>query len=496
MSIINLMTLTILTLTGSFNSDIFIHKNGVNSYNIKFKCKNAEADDILGIKIYTSKTINHHKYVFPAKNIKIFSPYNDEIADSIIRTINYTMIFISKKPDIYNFKLSFDSYNNAIFTKDSAFVFPFIFRVSPPLYAKTDIYLPDSLNFNIVKRADLTVENQLIEYEGTDFNRLSNLHLAFNKSGIEEHNYSLFSFYFSLLWSYLIPILLIVLIFLYVNMGEYRKVPYIPDVVVYSPPEDLSPEEINFLLHNTLNLNGMVSIIFNLARKGYIEITREKEASLARPDFKITKTKEHYGDDITEYELKVLKTLFPFPKDKSTYISDKSTVLKRKYIELVGDLSEHMAEAGYYDKDPMAKRSGIVIFGSLIMILGTIFLYLGNIHKHSVPFYQHHIEFSIILTGIIIAISNRFFNFKTAMGDYTLAEIKGFYEYFFRVDRDKIRYSTENLLTDFYTTFATAMDYNNKFLSEFKYYLSDRYNEKDGIGISEEMFSDDRKIII
>ncbi|HHD83116.1 MAG TPA: hypothetical protein ENK92_03320 [Bacteroidetes bacterium] len=81
------------------------------------------------------------------------------------------------------------------------------------------------------------------------------------------------------------------------------------------------------------------------------------------------------------------------------------------------------------------------------------------------------------------------------MGDYTLAEIKGFYEYFFRTDREKIKYSTENLLTDFYTTFATAMDYNSTFLSEFKYYLSDRYKEKDGIGITEEILNDDRKIV-
>ena len=496
MGFINLLALTLLTLTGSFDADIFIHKSGINSYNINFACKNIRENDILKIKINTSKIINHHKYIFPAKHIRVFSPYTDNICDSMIRTIDNTLIFISKKPDIYDFTLSFDLYNSAVFVRDSAFVFPFIFRVYPPLYAKTDIYIPNTLDFNIIKRADFTIEDKLIEYKGADFNRLSNLHLAFNKSDMRKQNYSILSFYFSLLWSYLIPLLLIVLIFLYINMGKYRKVPYIPDVVVYSPPKDLSPEEINFLLHNTLNLNGMISIIFNLARKGYIEITREKNASpLAKPDYKITKIRKHYGDNITKYELKILKTLFPFPNDKYTYISDKSTALKRKYIEIVGDLSEHMAKEGYYDKDPMAKRFGVIVFGILIMILGTSFLFIGNIHKHSIPFYQHHIEFSIILTGIIIAISNRFFSFRTVMGDYTLAEIKGFYEYFFRTDREKIKYSTENLLTDFYTTFATAMDYNSTFLSEFKYYLSDRYKEKDGIGITEEILNDDRKIV-
>ena len=495
MNVAALFFFTILSLTGTFNTDIFVHKNGVNHYNVKFECKNIKPVDHITIKIKTSININHHKYIFPVKNVRLFSAYGDEIADSTVRTIDSTLIYVSKKPDIVRFTLSYYTYNSVIFTGDSAMIFPFNFHVYPPMYTKTDIYMPENLPFSMIHRNNLTVNRRFVEYSGSNFNTLSNLHIAFGKKYMEKHKYSLIPFYFSMFWSYSIPLLLIIFIFLYVNAGKYRKIDYVPDVVLYSPPKNLSPEEINFLLHNTLNLNGMVAMIFNIAEKGYISIIREKSASpFSKADFKIIRNKKHYGEDINEYEKEILNTLFPFPEDSQTYISDKSEVLKKKYIEIIGDLSDHMAKQGFYMKDPMVKRTIIVFFGVSLMIIGTIILFFNSGQMHSIPFYQHHVAFSVILSGIIIALSNGFYNFRTKFGNYTLAEIKGFSEYFFRVDMEKITFSTENYLTDFYATFASAMDYKNKFLSEFKYYLSDRYKEKDGSISSEEILNENINI--
>ncbi len=495
MSIFNLLAIMLISFTGNFTGDIFIHRNGVNSYNFNFNCHRIKENDYLKIKIFTSKRYNKHKYIIPVKNIRVFSPFDTEIADSVIRTIDSTVIYISKAHDMTSFTLAYDTYQSAITTKDCACIFPFMLTTDPELAAKIDIYMPEDMSFNVSDSEKLIVNGNLIEYNGKNPNRLSNLYIKTKKSDIKENVYPVFAFFFSLMWAYLIPVLLVIFLYFYVNMGKYRKIPYIPDIVVYKPPKDLSPEEINFLLHDTLNLNGMVSLIFSLAKKGYIAIERVKNAiPFSKPDYKFTKIKDADENHLTEYELKVLKTLFPFPKDSSTFLSDKSTVLKRRYIELVGDISEHMAEEGYYDKDPMTKRVGIIILGIIIVLIGTVMLFFGHSHHGSIPFYQHHIEFSIILTGVIVALSNKYFSSRTVLGDYTLAEIKGFAEYFFRVERDNILNSTKNLLTDFYTTFATAMDYESKFLSEIKFYLSDRYKEKDGTEITDDLLTSNTSI--
>ncbi|RKX72667.1 hypothetical protein DRP43_00140 [candidate division TA06 bacterium] len=484
MNIFNLLLVLILSYTGNLDTDVFIHSDGTAYYNTKFSSIDIVQDEIIKIVILSSYILKNKKSIIPVKDIKVFSQYGDNIIDSTIRTIDSTILYIGSSFDKMNFTFSFLRPIVSLRYKNNAMIYPFNFYFDRDSSISNNfcIYLPKDFTYStsLSDTSILKTDSIYIRYSAVGLKKLKNYYIKTDYKQIEKNNYSLFQFYFSLFGAYLIPIFLL-LILLYNKHINRNRITYIPDVVVYKPPKNLRPAEMNFILNDILDINGFISIFYDLARRGYINIVKIKNRyHFQQSDYLITLLKNYYNDNsLKRYDTIVMGGLFPMFGDKKVYLSDRIHILNKKFDEVTGEISQQLNEYNYYIKDPMYIRMLILSMGIIITIIGTLMLIFNLYNNSSIPAYQHHISLSTVISGLLISIFNSHFNLKTSMGNYTKAEIFGFREYLFRTEKSNIDKSIRNNEINSITTYALALGYKSAEFSELGNFLiikKDNYN--------------------
>jgi hypothetical protein len=482
MNIFNLLLVLLLSYTANLDTDVFIHSDGTAYYNTKFSSIDIVQDEVIKIVVISSYILKNKKSIIPVKDIKIFSQYGDNIIDSTIRTIDSTIIYIGSSFDKMNFTFSFVRPIVSLRSKNNALIYPFNFYFDQDSSISNNfyIYLPKDFPYS-TGSSDTSIfktDSIYIQYSDVGLKRLRNYFIKTDYKQIGKNNYFLFQFYFSLFGAYLIPIFLL-LFLLYNKHINRNQIAYIPDVVVYKPPGNLKPAEMNFILNDILDVNGFISIFYDLVRKGYINIVKiKKRYDFQQSDYLITLLKNYYNDNsLKRYDTIVMGGLFPMFGDKKVYLSDRIHILNKKFDEVTGEISQQLNEDNYYIKDPMYIRMLILSVGIIITIMGTLMLLFSLYNNSSIPAYQHHISLSTIISGLLISIFNSHFNFKTSMGNYTKAEISGFREYLFRTEKSNIEKSIRNNEINSITTYALSLGYKSAEFSELGNFLVIKKNK-------------------
>jgi len=261
--------------------------------------------------------------------------------------------------------------------------------------------------------------------------------------------------------SFLGPILVILLplstlIFLFKRWyREGKDLPIGTITVKYTPPKDLTAAEAGTILDQRVDSVDITSILFDLARLGYLsieEIESKKFLFLKNKDYKIKILKEmELGEEkhLREF-LRGLKA----KGGKEFLISD----LKGEFYKYVKDVTEELYKSvkkkKYFYGNPDTKRKVYIGFGVAALFIGfqtTIFSLAAG------SFLISGVTGGIALSGLITLIFAPLMPKRTYKGREVLTDILGFKEFLIRVEKERLKRMLEQNPTIFFDFLSYAI---------------------------------------
>ncbi|MEJ2568026.1 MAG: DUF2207 domain-containing protein, partial [candidate division WOR-3 bacterium] len=261
--------------------------------------------------------------------------------------------------------------------------------------------------------------------------------------------------------SYIGPLVAVLLpLFIFVSLfkkwyREGKDLPVGTVTVKYAPPKDLTAAEVGTILDQRVDTVDITSILFDLARLGYLsieEIETNKFLFLKKKDYKIKILKDMNLDKETHLRefLKGLK----LKGGNEFLISD----LKGEFYKYVKDVTEEIyksvkkKEYFYGNPDKIRKKyAGYGVAGLFIGVWAIPFgfgLFSGT---------GAGIAIGIALSGLISLIFAQAMPKRTYKGREVLTDILGFKEFLVRVEKDRLKRMIDQNPTIFFDFLSYAI---------------------------------------
>lgn len=260
--------------------------------------------------------------------------------------------------------------------------------------------------------------------------------------------------YLGLLAALLLPAFTFILLFKrWVKEG--KDLPAGTITVKYIPPKDLTASEVGTILDQRVDPVDITSILFDLARLGYLsieEIETTKFFFLKNKDFKIKILKDmDLGEEkhLREF-LKGLKT----KGGKEFLISD----LKGEFYTVIKDVTEEIYKSVkkkkyfYGNPDKVRKKyTGFGVFALFAGVQATIFAAAAT------SMMLAGITVGIAISGLITLIFGPAMPKRTYKGRELLTDILGFKEFLMRVEKARLKRMLEQNPTIFFDFLSYAI---------------------------------------
>lgn len=260
-----------------------------------------------------------------------------------------------------------------------------------------------------------------------------------------------------------LPWLLPIIIFFFLFNRWIKKgkdLPVGPVMTRYEPPSDIKPAEAGTLFDQKVDNADIVSILFDLAQKGYIkieEIESTKILLFKSKDYKITLLKEP-DNELPQYYKKFyegLKTV----GGKSFMMSDLQGSIYSTVSLVRTQIYSETAKKSLFYSNPERVRMSYFVIGFLLFFFG-IFSFAIN----------PKLAFSLLLSGILSFIFGPAMPKRTPHGNKKLSEILGFREFLSRVEKDKLLRMLEEKPFIFfdYIPYAISLGVLDRWAERFK----------------------------
>ncbi len=229
----------------------------------------------------------------------------------------------------------------------------------------------------------------------------------------------------------------------------------------YDAPDNLTPLELDGILHTRITSDKISAEIIYLATKGYLKITRlethNKYVSFIKTvDYQIDLVRD-YTDINNEFDRKILDTLFSFAFLMKTYgtalanllpenrRSEKTILvssLKNSFFSSIPLVTKSVFESlttkGYYDRNPQKVIQPYMYIPTLLFIIAYIIL-----RSRIFLFFQTStIEWiiSALACILIVYFFGKLMPKKTAQGAETVDYILGLKQYLEIAEKDRIEF--------------------------------------------------------
>ncbi len=239
-----------------------------------------------------------------------------------------------------------------------------------------------------------------------------------------------------------LPLLvLFIMFFLWWNKG---RDPRGRGVIIprYAPPADLTPVEVGTIIDEKVDRRDIVSIIIDLAIKGYLKITRLTKKSLwgKKVDYQFEQLRP--GDkSLKILELVLLDSLFKDSQEVANYIGfsenkkkvllselNKNSCLDIKNIEEL--VYNELIKSGYFRRNPNSVRMSYLGVAFAFVMAGFVIIDAWGMAAF----------FSFFLSGLIIGFFGWFMPSKTKRGVETYEHILGLKEYLEIAEKDRLKF--------------------------------------------------------
>jgi len=281
--------------------------------------------------------------------------------------------------------------------------------------------------------------------------------------------------YLGLLFVVLVPLFTFVILFKRWKR-EGKDLPVGTITVKYRPPSDLTAAEAGTILDQKVDSVDITSILFELARLGYLsieEIQTEKFFFLKKKDFKIKILKENGLDK--EKHLK--KFLLGLKKEggKEFLLSELKGEFYTHVNKVTEELYKSVKKKKYFYGNPDTIRKKYYGFGFAALFIGmwaTPFAIgmLSAIVSTAAGLIVGGIMGGLVLSGLITLCFASVMPKRTYKGREVLTDILGFKEFLVRVEKERLNRMLDENPTIFFDflSYAIALGVIDEWAEHFK----------------------------
>jgi uncharacterized membrane protein len=239
----------------------------------------------------------------------------------------------------------------------------------------------------------------------------------------------------------------------------------------YEPPKGLTPVECGTVIDDSIDARDIVSILVDLAVRGYLKIEETQGAGILHHTrdytFHMSKPRDQWND-LAPFELTVMDNIFGTLGEAVSLSSLKNNF----YLAMPAIQQQVMSaleEKGLYKVDP-ATAKGYTAAASLCIVLPFLaaqVLGFYNFLRAPVPL----IVCALLTAGIVFGFG-RLLTAKSVKGTRLLVAVKGFKEFMMRVDGNRLRnYPPETF--EKYLPYAMALGVERHWAKAFEGIVKD-----------------------
>ncbi|HLS13917.1 MAG TPA: DUF2207 domain-containing protein [Beutenbergiaceae bacterium] len=276
-----------------------------------------------------------------------------------------------------------------------------------------------------------------------------------------------------------------------------------PIAVQFHPPEGVRPGEMGTLADEVADPHDVTATIVDLAVRGYFRIEEtefkddddseeetsatagaedegeqtdsgvaraaESEAEERTPGedhtWQLVRDDEHrsFSDpDLLEYEVDVLRTLFPGSK-RTVRMDALKGRFTDAFAQLQDDLYDEVVRRKWFRSSPRTVRRAWYATGVLISCAGIVLTVLLGIFLGLAV-----LGVPLVLIGLAVTIAGKFAPARTARGTAVLAQSLGFKQYLETAEANRIRFEESQDIFSAYLPFAIAFEVTDRWAKAFE----------------------------
>jgi uncharacterized membrane protein YgcG len=272
-------------------------------------------------------------------------------------------------------------------------------------------------------------------------------------------------------WMFGLPLVVFLLMFwLWYKRGKDPRLSE-PIMVLYEPPEKLTPGEVGTLVDNTPDMRDITATLVDLAVRGYLRIEEGEEKGLLWKTrdytFRLLKPDSEWGD-LREHERGLLSGVFTSPSQPGATVS-LSALENEFYQKLPGireALFNQLISSRYYTHNPQKVRNLYLGLGiALAAAAGVLLAVWADRSGTSVL----TAILSGVSSGVIVIIFAFVMPARTILGARVRNQILGFEEFMNRAEKDHFaRLVNSPEMFDKYLPYAMALGVEGKWAHAFE----------------------------
>lgn len=209
------------------------------------------------------------------------------------------------------------------------------------------------------------------------------------------------------------------------------------DVVQYTPPPDLKPMEVAFLLHEANTSSDITATIVDLAIHGKLVITEQEGTGLLKHKEYGFQLKDNSGTGLDAFEKDTMNALF-----ESGPVVSQDDLKDKFYTNIAGidaSVKEQVLKKGLFDGDPSKVKGHYSLIGAvLLLLIIPVFWSVSWID----PGWIYVLIPALAICGLTVWIVGRFMSRRTAKGSAELSYVNGFKEYMATAEAEEMKFMT------------------------------------------------------
>ncbi len=260
------------------------------------------------------------------------------------------------------------------------------------------------------------------------------------------------------------------LLFVFIRWQTQGRDPEVGPVPQFlsEPPGDLSPAVVGTLLDETADTRDIMSILIDLARRGYvvIEETRtEGPFGIGSNSQFVFKRTDKGLDGLKQFEKRMIQAVFG--REMTRSLESLRNRFYKHIPALQNELYDALVAEGFFERSPQTTRTLWQVGGiSVVGLSGVLMVFVFTMFIESVPTLVC-VPFAGILVGLAMTTLGRVMPAKTQKGAEAAAKWRAFAEYL----RNLERYSTVEEAAarfDEYLPYAIAFGLDRSWMRRFE----------------------------
>lgn len=239
----------------------------------------------------------------------------------------------------------------------------------------------------------------------------------------------------------------------------------------WRPPDYLSACEVGTLFDESCDLQDIVSMVVDLAARGFIQIRvlpYDGFLYLGNKDYELTLLKSVKDKELKPHEQVFLALLFGL--SSKTYISSLRGQFEEHLPVVRRNVYESLVRGGFFTRDPELDKKNFIAVGAVVITVGVSLLGNSVYHMTGVS-----TAVGIIISGLIIILGSRSMPTVSRLGKKAIGQSIGFRDFLARAGSKTVENTIKEEPENFskYLSYAIVLGVADKWALLYKDVVKD-----------------------